>query len=200
MATLTDDELDRIRREVLDTVLDAGMIPYVSIRAIYDLIRTNVSSSSTAATSSSTAVTAAGATTLTVASASGLAVGYKVVLDVDDQREVCTVKSLSGTTLGVNARKTHSGTYPVEIESALTLVRGVLWDLSRVQDELNTARDGAGIKRVDEVEFFEGVGGSGPIEGLRAEQQRLRGELARMLGISEILRAGRSAGGTLEVY
>ena len=33
MATLTDDELGRIKYEVLDNVLDIGAIPYISIRA-----------------------------------------------------------------------------------------------------------------------------------------------------------------------
>ena len=64
MATLTEDELARIRAEVLDNVLDAGATAYFDVRGIYDVIRTNVVSSSVSATTSTTTVSSAGPTTL----------------------------------------------------------------------------------------------------------------------------------------
>ena len=39
MATLTDDEMARIKAELLDNVLSIGALPYASILAVYDLIR-----------------------------------------------------------------------------------------------------------------------------------------------------------------
>lgn len=196
MATLTDDELARVRRELLDNVLAVGAWPMVDYRHVYTIIRDNVTSSSVAATSSNTAVAAnAGSTTITVADATGLSVGARVVVDVDGQRETVTVKSLSGSVLGVVLQKAHGGTYPVEIESALTLVRGVLSDLVAAQDELNTARKTGGIKKVDEVEFFGRSDGGSRLQELRAEQYRLRLDLARMCGLSQWVRNAEGSGG-----
>ena len=38
MATLTEDELARIRAEVYDNVLDAGATVYFPVRSLYDVI------------------------------------------------------------------------------------------------------------------------------------------------------------------
>jgi hypothetical protein len=198
VGTLSDDELARIRRELLDNVLDVGALPFADFRHVYGIIRDNVSSSTTAAATTATGTIAAnaGSTTITVASATGLAVGTRVQVDVDSQREVCTIKSLASTTVGLVLAKAHAGTYPVEIESALTLVRGTLSDLAAVQDELNVARKTGGIKKVDEVEFFgrEG-GGMSRLQELRAEQSRLRLDLARMCGLGRWLRNAEGSGG-----
>jgi hypothetical protein len=201
---LTDDEMQRVRRELDENVLDIGAEPYVWHKRIFDVIKSNVSASATAATSTSTAITnaliAAGTTTITVVSASGLSVGTKVQLDVDGSRETCTIKSLSGLVIGLNPRKTHAGTYPVEIESALTMLRGLLWDLSFVQDQINVARASGGIKRADEVEFFGPNDGGGRVAQLREEQRRLRNDLAGMLNMREMAKAARGGGGDVEVY
>lgn len=198
MATLTDDELGRIKAEVLDNVLDAGASAYFDVRSLYDVIKDNVQSSSVAATSSTTTVSAAGPTTLTLASASGLAVGTKVQIDVDGQRETCTVRNISGAVISVICRKTHSGTYPVEVESPLTLVRGVLSDLATL--ETGSALDSLealGLKQVDEVVFRDDLDITKAIERAR---QSLRRRLASMCGISSILAAATSRGSRFEVY
>ena len=52
MTTLSEDEIGRIKAEVLDNVLDIGAVPYVSIRAIYDTIQQHVVSSTIAPTTS----------------------------------------------------------------------------------------------------------------------------------------------------
>lgn len=206
MTTLSTDELDRIKREVLDNVLGLGAEPYISIKALYALVRDNVSGASVAATSSSTAVTAAqvaaGGVTITVALATGLAVGVRVQLDVDGARETCLVRSISGTTVGVNCRKPHAGTYPVEIESALTLVRGCLSDLALLEDKITAAADAAGVKKVDEVEFFGPSDGRSVADELRRQQHALRLDLARMCGLTAVLAAGRARGGagSFEIY
>lgn len=196
MATLTADEMARVRAECLDNVLSLGAEPYLSVRAIYDVIRQNVESSSVAATTSSTAVTAAGPTTLTLASASGLVAGYKVQLDVDGQRETCTIRSVSGSTISVVCRKTHSGTYPVEIESALTLVRGVLSDLASLEQVTTLdSLTSLGLRKVDEVEWADG----GVTAHVERARRVLRARLASLCGLTGIVRA--ASGGThFEVY
>jgi hypothetical protein len=174
-----------------------GAEPYVGHRSIYAVIQDYVSASSVAATTSSTTVSAAGATTITVASAAGLSAGTRVQLDVDQSRETVTVRNVSGTTLSVICRKTHSGTYPVEVESALTIVRGLLADLTEIeQGRLPDTWATAGIKRVDEVEFRDGAD---PSRALDSARERLRLELARAVGLGEWYAARRGCG-SYEVY
>lgn len=197
---LTDDELQRVRAELADNVLDLGALPYIGHRNIYDVIKANVSASSVAATSSSTAVTAAGATTLTLGTTSGLVAGTKVQLDADDARETVSVRAVSGSTISVVCRKTHSGTYPVEVESGLTLVRGCLADLAVLQDRVNDAAASAGIKKVDEVEFFGPADGRSVLDELRRAQYARRLDLARLCGLGAILGINSRHGGSVEVY
>lgn len=203
MATLTSDELQLIRRELADNVVDLGAVPYIGHRQIYDVLRDNVSSSAVAATSSSTAVASPGATVLTLATTAGLAVGDKVVVDCDAQRETVTVRAVTGVvggTISVICRRTHGGTYPVEKASALTLVRGALADLAVLQDRLDDAASSAGIKRVDEVEFVTSSEGRSQLDELRRHQHALRIELARMLGLGGLLERNARRGGSVEIY
>lgn len=195
-ATLTDDEIARIKMELWDHLLSNGAEPYIGTHPVFNTIRDNILSSATAATSSSTAVTAAGQTTITLASATGIAVGYKVVIDCDDSREVCSVRSLAGSVMGVILRKTHAGTYPVEIESPLTIVRGLLFDLSKLDTStIPDALEMGGIKRADEVEWFGPNEGGNHVSQLMASQKQLRMELARRIGLGTYAARNRGGGG-----
>lgn len=197
MATLTDDELARIRAEIGDHILATDAEPYFGSQHVYSVIRDNVTSSTTAATTSSTTVSAAGPTTITVASATGLVAGYKIQLDCDGQRETCTIRNVSSTTLSIICKKAHSGTYPVEIESPLTIVRGVLYDLASLeQNEALASFDSAGLKQVDEVIFKDGEDVGSAIEIARA---RLRKKLAALTGLNHLLRLA-GGGDSYEVY
>lgn len=198
MSTITEDELARIRAEVLDNVLDAGATAYFDVRGIYDVIRTNVVSSSVAATTSTTTVSSAGPTTLTLASVSGLTAGQKVQVDCDALRETVTVRAISGSTISVICRKAHSGTYPVEIESPLTLVRGVLSDLAQLETgSALDSLDALGLKQVDEVVFRDDIDLTRAIERGRGV---LRARLAALCGITSIYNAARNRGSTIAVY
>lgn len=180
MATLTDDEMARVRLELGAHVLANSATPLVGILSIWAVIRDNVVSSSVTPTTSATAVSAAGPVTLTLASATGYVAGQSVQLDVDAERETVTIRSVSGLTISVICRKAHSGTYPVEVESPLTLVRGLLSDLRRIeQGDVLAAYDALGIKRVDEVEFQDGD----RIAFFARAQLRLRRRLASACGV-----------------
>lgn len=198
MATLTDDELGRIKTEVLDNVLDQQATPWFEVRALYNVLRDNVISSSVAPTSSTTTVSAAGPTTLTLASVTGLTAGMKVQLDVDQARETVTIRAISGLTISVICRKAHLGTYPVEVESPLTLVRGVLADLAAIESGAAIdSLESLGLKRVDEVEWRDGETITHAIENAR---NALRARLASMCGLTGIYNAARNRGSTLSVY
>lgn len=201
MSTLTDDELARIKAEVLDNVLAIGAEPYVSIRAIYDVIRDNVVSSSVSPTTSSTAVSAAGPTVLTLASVTGIAARTRLVLDADEARETVTVRNVSGLTVSVICRLAHSGTYPVEVESPLTIVRGILSDLETVRHQLSDARSSTGLRRVDEVEWMDASGGGTQLQQLLRARDSLRLDLARAIGLGAQYEYSRQRGNTtFEVY
>lgn len=197
MATLTADEMGRIKYELNDAVLSYNALPWIGIRVVWDVIQTSVESSSTPATSSSTAITAAGPVTITVASATGLSVGTRVQLDCDGQRETCSVRNVAGNVLSLVARKIHSGTYPVEIESPLTIVRGCVADLSALEQVNSLASfESLGLRRVDEIEWDEK--GSG--YWVDWARNNLRRSLARALGVEYIFDAARARGANLEVY
>jgi hypothetical protein len=201
--TLTEIELDRIKFEAMDNVLGLGAVPYASIRNVYGIIQDNVQSSSVDPTTSSTAVTAAGAVTLTLASATGITAGTRVVLDVDDAREVVTVRNVAGSVISVVCAKTHAGTYPVEIESALTIVRGLLADLETLSQRERTLYTSAGVKSVDEIEFFGPSERGGALGAIMSARIAKRMELARASGIAWIVREvlqRDSGGGGFEVY
>ena len=197
MTTISDAEMWRVKAELFDNVLDFGAVPWLSVRAIYDVIRANVSGSSVAPTTSSTAVTVPGATVLTLASVTGLAAASRVVLDVDASREVVTVRAVSGSTVSVVCSKLHGGTYPVEIESGLTIVRGILADLEAIDQQQRLAIPQAGVRRVDEIEFFGKADGGSARAQLEAHRNQLRGRLAAATGLTGILRelAARASGG-----
>lgn len=194
---LSDGELQRVRYELGHNVLELGALPYVGHQAIFDVIQANCASDAQDPTTSTTAVTAAGPASLTLASVTGIAQGARVVLDVDDAREVVTVRAVSGSAISVVCRKTHGGTYPVELESALTLVRGKLADLVANEDVIRD--EGGDVKRVDEVEFFGDGGFDDSALGRAYEKQRrLRRELASLVGLGSL--AGGGSSGRYEIY
>jgi hypothetical protein len=201
MSTLTADEMARIKSELDDNVVDYGAQPYIDVRAVYDVIRDNVVSSSVTPTTSSTSITSAGPTTITLASATGYAAGQRIVIDCDDAREVVTIRSLSGAVASIVATKTHSGTYPVEVESGLTIVRGILSDLITL-DTQSRAQVGSalGLKRVDEVEWNTDAGGI--ITAFVAQRLTLRRRLASATGLASLYAAnrGRGGGSSFEAY
>jgi hypothetical protein len=194
--TLTLIEMQRIKYELGDTVLNVGAQPWIGIRSVWNVIKDNVLGSDTAPTYSSTAITSAGAVTITVASAVDLVAGTRVQIDVDGQRETCTIRNVSGSVLSLIARKTHSGTYPVEIESSLTIVRGIISDLTALE-QVNTLAsfDALGLRRVDEVEWAE----KGAAYYVEFGKGLLRRKLASACGVSWIYNAARGSG-ALEVY
>ncbi len=207
MATLTDDELARIKSEVFDNLLGLGAVPYFDVRTLYPVIRDNVESSTVAATTSTTSVTSPGATSITLASATGYVAGQRIVLDVDDARETVTIRSISGSVVSVVCRKAHAGTYPVEVESALTLVRGYLSDLITLEQRERDLYTSAGVKRVDEIEFFGRSEGGDALSRTQETRNALRAKLASALNLTRVMSemkgradAAMGSSGAVEIY
>lgn len=180
MATLTDDEMARVRAELGQHVLANAASPLIGILSIWNVIRDNVVSSSVSPTTSATTVSAAGPAVLTLASVVGFVEGQSVQLDCDAERETVTIRAVVGSTISVICRKPHSGTYPVAVESPLTIVRGLLSDLRRLsQGDMLTAFSALGVKRVDEIEFTD----AGKFTMIQTAQFALRKQLAEACGV-----------------
>lgn len=186
-------EIARIKQELGFNVLDVGAEPYIGVSALFDqVIKPYVSGGAT--TTSSTSVAAASSptpATIALASAVGLSVGDRVVIDVDALQEVATVRSIAGPSLVVLLSKAHEGTYPVTVEGPESLIRCILQRLAHVADDaIDLAVDTTGIKKVDEIEFFDG--GGAQLSSAFRVREYWRDELASALGIE---RMNRSRGG-----
>lgn len=200
---LLDSEVARIKYELGYNVLAVGAEPYIGVAAVFNQV-IQAYMTSGAATTSSTAVTAADTptpVTLTLASGTGFVAGARVIIDVDDRQEAVIAQAVSGASLTVLLTSVHSGTYPVTVEGGESLVREILrhlWKIGGPGGELEMAMYSAGIKKVDEVEFFgKDESSMDPIRQLRGLRDYWRDELASLLGVANLHAAGR---GCVELY
>jgi hypothetical protein len=204
---LLPSEVDRIRFECGYNVLDVGAEPYIGVSAMFDqVIAAYLRDGAT--TTSSTAVLAASAPTavvLTLASAVGFAAGARVIVDVDSAQETATVRSVSGSTITVLLQLAHPAGYPVSVEGGESIVRAILRKLDAVNDQLGAATSGAGLKRVDEVEWYAESGSSraaagGRLATLQSMRDFWRDELCSALGVSNAWRMRGNASQTVSLY
>lgn len=204
MSTLTTDEIKRIGAELGIDVLAPLAFPYAQAFTSYmTIILDYVQSSDVAAVTSSTTVSSAGPTLITPSSTTGFVAGMKIVLDCDASRETVTLRAVVGGAFSVVCRKTHSGTYPIEVESGLTLVRGLLSDLVLLEEIERDGWPSLGLKKVDEVEWFGASEGGDLSQRARAARAAGRDRLAVMVGLTDVLNAQRamqSGGGAFEVW
>lgn len=203
---LLDSEVARIKAELGYNVLTVGAEPYIGTASMFtQVIQPYVQSG--ASTVSSTSVTAASAptpVTLTLTSATGFEAGQRVVVDVDSRQEVATIQAVSGSTITLMLSFTHSGSYPVTVEGGEAIVRSILRQIIRITESggtLQGATSQAGLKKVDEVEFFSGPDGSGSrFKSVVEALDYWRDYLASALGV-ERRNGGRNSGGSsIAVY
>lgn len=198
---LLDSEVSRIRYELGFNLLTTDAVPWISTtQAFEQIIQPYLSAGAT--TTSATAVTAASTptpVTITLASGTGFDTGCRVVIDVDGRQEVVTAQLVSGTSLTVMLSKTHSGTYGVTVEGGETIVREILTKIRNVADKLESAATKAGIKRVDEIEFF-GTGQTELFRNLNGQRDYWRNELSSVLGIPSMWAGRRGGAQRLSVY
>lgn len=183
---LTTGELTRLRYELGYNVLGVQAEPYVTYFASLDRVVTLYLSAG-AVTSSSTVVAAATTptpVTLTLASATGFALFDNVVIDVDARQEKARVETIVGSTITVILSKAHTGTYPVTVEGGESIIRELLQRCREAADKIGTsALSAAGIKKVDEIEFFGDQKGTAQFDKVSAMLRHWRNELASALGV-----------------
>lgn len=184
----------RVRYELGYSALTTAGEPYFTIAyapevALDSLYSAEVTTSATAVTSTTTA------TTIVLALGTGFATGIRVHVDAGPQREVVVPQSVSGTSLTARFTKTHSGTYNVEVESGEAMLRSILGELDTIAIRVSGGGSAAGIKKVDEVEFF----GDGSIRAeLFSERMRWRDELGSLLKLPNLHR--KHGANRLEAY
>lgn len=213
--SLLPSELDLIRYELGWNELTTGAEPYVGVAALFDRVVLPFLRSGLITTSSTavTAATPAAPVALTLAAVSGtntqgttvtVSAGDKLVIDVDDLQESATVESISGNIVTVPLSLAHTGVYPVTVEGGESLVRSILRRCRKVSASIESAMDNAGLKKVDEVEFFPSAGGGSSMFGdLVAQQKYWRNELYRVLfGVGDRSLTGQAtgAGGLVSIY
>ncbi len=205
---LTTSEVRRIKYELGYGLLSVAAEPYISYVSLFDQIIQPYLTAG-AATRSSTSVTAADEptpVTLTLVSGTDFTAGDRVVIDVDSRQESSTIQALTGTSMTVILSGAHSGSYPVEVEGGVSMVRAILRKLQAIgglgasasSDAISQALGSAGIKKVDEIEFFGGVPSSQTRIGqVKALREYWRDELASVLGI---VRLNGGGGGSVSMY
>ncbi len=196
--SLTIPEVARAKYELGYNVLSTGAEPFIAISALFEQVIAPYIQGG-AITTSNTAVVASVApavVAITLVSATGIAAGDRVVIDVEDAQEITTVRSLSGSVMSVFLSKAHPAGYPVTVEGGEAIVREILGQLRRFSEPrglLDKAASTAGIKKVDEVEFSDSVMTTRS-RTLRQEQRYWRDELASALGCEN--RRNSSGGGS----
>lgn len=197
MALLTS-EVQRIRFELGYSVMSSSVYVSSYFASLESILSSYLQSgASTTCATSVTAATSPTLVTLTLASVTGVSAGATVVIDVDARQERATVESVSGSTISVLLEKAHSGTYPVTVEGGEAIVRDLCNKLRDISEQVATSWSRSGVKKVDEIEFFEGA--SSVTKGLLHVRDVVRDDLASALGV-ENRNARRSSGGILEMY
>lgn len=199
---LTDEELLRIRYELGFNLLSTSAVPYIGVTQIFDQVIQPYLFSGTNTTSITTITAATTATpaTLTLASATGFAALARVVVDVDDREEVVTVQAVSGSTITALFKLAHSGTYPVILEGAESIVRDILRQIRGVQRQITAAISTAGIKRVDVIEFYGATSATTQVKSLQGLLMHWRDQLSSALGVPNLWRDRAAASQVLSLY
>ncbi len=206
---LTTAEVRRIKYELGYGLLSVGAEPYISYVSLFDTIIQPYLTEG-AATRSSTIVVAADEPTpvaLVLLSSTGIVAGDRVTIDIDSRQETSTIQAMSGLSMTVLLQGAHSGSYPVEIEGGASIVRAILRKLQAIGglgasasgDAIMKALSSAGIRKVDEIEFFGGeMTSQTRIGQVKALREYWRSELASALGVVRL--NGGGGGSSVSMY
>ena len=196
---LTTGELSRIRTELGYNVLDVGAEPYVGISAIFGQVVQRYLREGAETTSATAITTTGGAVAVTLASAVGVGVFEHVGLDVDGLFERVTVRSIAGNVIAIIPSKLHPSGYPVTVDNGLLQVREVLASLHRVHQQIDELNGTGGLRKVDEVEFYDARGKS-RLDLFRDQLEHWRDRLSDAIGVQRNVARSGSQGGSVALY
>jgi hypothetical protein len=152
---LTPGELARVKAELGYNVLTVGAEPWIGVSALFaQVIQPYLGEGNDTTSATSVVAAPAGAfVALSVAAATGIVMHERVAVDVDEAFEMATVRSVSGTSVGLILNKAHAGTYPVTVDAGLVQVRECLAAIYDVKEKMKRPMATGPLKQVDEVEF-----------------------------------------------
>lgn len=182
--TLSTTELDSLRHHLGYGNLSTAAEPYTAdtyFEVFAGVVSPNLSTGNE--TSSTTAVIANTTQVITVVDATGISVYGQLVVDVGDQAETVLVKAVSGTNITAHFVKAHAASgYPVATMSGLARLRMLLWDADAAERAMMDGAVGssAGLKKVDEVEFF---GGAWVLRGRLDHYRAIVEQIARLVQV-----------------
>jgi len=199
---LLDSEIQRIRFELGYTVLGVNSEPYVEYFGTIDRIVALYLNAGATTTSSTTVAVSDTLTqrTLTLASATGFVAGATIYVDVLPQQERAVVQSISGSNVVVYLQKAHVGSYPVTVDGGETIIREKLAQLYAIDEKISAALNTAGLKRVDDIEFYGGTKATSQAVMLAQLRDMRRDELASALGVVNLHRLRKMSGQCVSVY
>ena len=199
---LLDSEIQRIRYELGYTLLDVNSEPYVEYFGTINRIVALYLNSGATTTSSTTVAVADTLTqrTLTLASATGFIAGATIYVDVLPQQERAVIQSISGSNVVVYLQKAHVGTYPVTVDGGESIIREKIAQLYAIDEKISAALNTAGLKRVDDIEFYGGTKATSQAVMLAQLRDMRRDELASALGVVNLHKARKGQGQCVSVY
>lgn len=199
---LLDSEIQRIRYELGYTLLDVNSEPYVEYFGTINRIVALYLNAGATTTSSTTVAVADTLTqrTLTLASATGFVAGATIYVDVLPQQERAVIQSVSGSNVVVYLQKAHVGSYPVTVDGGESIIREKLAQLYAIDEKISAALNTAGLKRVDDIEFYGGTKATSQAVMLSQLRDMRRDELASALGVVNLYRLRRGGSQSFSVY
>lgn len=197
--SLSDAEIESTRFHLGYGNLDFGAYPYTAdgFKQLFrDVVGPNLTIG--AETTASAAIAAGTTATVTPALMTGIAAQVRLVVDVGDAAETVVVQNAKGTAFTAAFANAHPASgYPLCVASGTTRLRALLHqaDKAWAATLAPSAVDTAGLKKADEVEFYQ---------GFWVLKGRLQLYQTIALSISSLTRvplAGQDArSGQLEVY
>ena len=205
-AVLTPAEVEAIRFHLDYGNISVGGYPYTP-DGYFELFTNVVAEYLTtgAETTATTVVVADTITAITPASMTGIAANTRLVIDVDTDQEIVVVKAVTSTTFTARFAKAHTGTYPVAVDSGVQRLRRLLALAETAYAALTSEDTGsaAGVKKVDELEFFGGAKntGSSVLDGKLAHYRAIVDRIASLVRVPvNCLESGCGSGTQLETY
>jgi hypothetical protein len=187
-AVLTAAETENLRYHLGFGNVSIGGYPYTP-DGYFELF-TNVIAqylTSGATTTSSTVVSAAGIVEITPASMAGISTYVRLVIDVAPDEETVVVRAATATTFSATFTKAHAAPFAIEVESGVTRLRTLLTAADRALADAfsgDTAAT-AGVKKVDEIEFFQALKGGTTLLSMAGKLEQYR---RIVLAIADLVR------------
>lgn len=206
---LVQSELWRIKRELGYPLTTIGALPYVEYIALFEqvilpFLQTGADTLCSTEVAEEDVANGPVQTRLTLDDVTGFHVWDKVFLDVDDSQEIVTIQSMSAGSITALVKKPHgsNGKYPVIVDGGVAQVRSILKRIDSLHGQIAGMPETAGIKRVEEIEFFGSrTGGSSQFKDALQQREDARRELSEAIGVPYLrkMRSG-SASSRVEVY